>query len=309
MANATRWNGARGVWATSALALLLLAVGCGSGGGGDSEPAPAASGAQIVVGDLPTERAGHGGGNVYAPDIMVDGALWRMWYGGQGSDGHDRIHYAESPDGTTWTKRGVVLDCGASNHVNDPSVVRAGSLWFMYYTDAAVGIEDRIHVAVSEDGLSWVKRGLVIGAGAYPWMTRFVGRPSVDYDGSIFRMWFDALSLDPALPYRYVAYATSLDGFAWTIHPNPVCWGGAVDVKRTNDGWRMLLEGRDGIYLATSADGIAWSSPTLWLPRSGEAYDAYGRVTPCAVGDRVYFGGAQAATWDNNAICVVVPGP
>ena len=51
-----------------------------------------------------------------------------MWYGGQGRDGHDRIHLAESDDGVNWVRRGVVLDNGEANHVNDPSVVKVGNV-------------------------------------------------------------------------------------------------------------------------------------------------------------------------------------
>jgi hypothetical protein len=290
---------------------LVASAGCGGGEGDGGGNDLAAYGAQIVVGAQATERAGHDRGNVYAPDVLFDGTTWRMWYGGQGRDGHDRIHYAESTDGVTWVKHGVVLNRGTSNHVNDPSVVRAGDRWLMYYTDAAEGIEDRIHVAVSVDGEKWEKAGQVVGVGTYDWMTRLAGRPSVNYDGTVFRMWFDALSLDPALNQRYVGYATSSDGFTWTVHPSPVSIGGAVDVKRYGGGWRMLLEGWNGVYAATSLDGITWSAQSLLLPTSGAAWDHYGRVTPCAVAGRVYFGGAQSMTWDNNAICVVddVPAP
>ncbi len=70
-------------------------------------------------------------------------------------------------------------------------------------------------------------------------------------------------------------------------------------------GKTLRREGRDGIYSTTSADGIAWTVGILEFPNSGEAYDSHGRVTPCAAGGRLYFGGAQTESWDNNAICVV----
>src|SRR6202042_1907363 len=78
----------------------------------------------ILAGQTVTELAPHGEGNVYAPEVLIDGGLYRMWYGGQGKDGHDRIHLAESKDGRTWTRRGVVIDHGEANHVNDPSIVK-----------------------------------------------------------------------------------------------------------------------------------------------------------------------------------------
>ncbi len=33
-----------------------------------------------------------------------------MWFGGQGRDGHDRIHLDVSADGAQWEQRGVVLE-------------------------------------------------------------------------------------------------------------------------------------------------------------------------------------------------------
>ena len=98
-----------------------------------TSPPPATGGAipkeplVILQGDTPSESDVHGKGNVYAPDVCVADGHWRMWYGGQGKDGHDRIHFAESRDGRAWAKHGVVLEEKNSNHVNDPSVVRVGN--------------------------------------------------------------------------------------------------------------------------------------------------------------------------------------
>jgi hypothetical protein len=69
----------------------------------------------LLRGTLDSELGGHGAGNVYAPEIHREGERRRMWYGGQGKDGHDRIHLAESRDGWTWEKRGVILEDKASS--------------------------------------------------------------------------------------------------------------------------------------------------------------------------------------------------
>jgi len=147
----------------------------------------------LVRGQAVTELAPHGRGNVYAPSVVIEGPIWRMWYGGQGRDGHDRIHYAESRDaGRSWQKRGVVLDNGAANHVNDPSVLRVDGKWFMFYTVATRGTEDAIALAVSADGLKWRKRGVVLAPGPKgTWDSRLVGRPSVLHEDGQFRMWYD----------------------------------------------------------------------------------------------------------------------
>ncbi|MHC5541019.1 hypothetical protein ACYOEI_22585, partial [Singulisphaera rosea] len=146
-----------------------------------------------------TEVAPHGEGNIYAPDVLLDGGVYRMWYGGQGRDGHDRIHLAESADGEHWTRRGVVLDRGAANHVNDPSVVKVGAKYFMYYTLAAADVVDEIALATSQDGIVWEPEGVVLKPGkSGEWDALIVGRPSVLFDGPIFSMWYDGRKDLPA---------------------------------------------------------------------------------------------------------------
>src|SRR3954463_2377724 len=58
-------------------------------------PVPLVSGAEasnsmplLFHGEAVTELAPHGKGNVYAPSVIVEGDRLRMWYGGQGKDGH-----------------------------------------------------------------------------------------------------------------------------------------------------------------------------------------------------------------------------
>ena len=139
-----------------------------------------------------SQSAPHGKGNVYAPDILVDNGLYRMWFGGQGKDGHDRIQLAESPDGRSWHERGIVFEDRAANHVNDPSVVKRGDSYFRYYTRAATDIRDDIALATSNDGIHWTKQGVVLQPSpSGNWDSLLVGRPSVLVEGDRFRMWYD----------------------------------------------------------------------------------------------------------------------
>ena len=87
---------------------LLAASLTGSCGPAGEEERPR----KILEGRADSELAPHGEGNVYAPEVLVEGGVYRMWYGGQGRDGHDRIHLAESRDGIAWDRKGVVLDNG-----------------------------------------------------------------------------------------------------------------------------------------------------------------------------------------------------
>jgi Glycosyl hydrolases family 32 N-terminal domain len=305
---------------------LIVAAGGGNAGDGTADQPPRL----ILKGLGKTEVAPHGEGNVYAPDVLVEGGLHRMWYGGQGRDGHDRIHLAESKDGKTWDHKGVVLDNGDANHVNDPSVVRVGGDYFMYYTLAMGSVVDEIALASSKNGVTWEKRGVVLKPGQEAeWDSFLVGRPSVLHENGTFKMWYDGrkdLPLGapaegvPKSPKssRNVGYATSKDGIRWTKHPrNPVLGGdaGGVDVERVGDGYVLVYESHEGTKAATSADGISWKDLGLLVPRSCEEIDRHGHVTPMlAMGERgipwkLYFGAARAVSWDRNSIAEVVIQP
>lgn len=280
----------------------------------------------VLAGELDSELAPHGQGNVYAPDVLVEGNRYRMWYGGQGKDGHDRIHYAESDDGIAWVRKGVVLEDRKANHVNDPCVVRVGGIYYMYYTRTAKDVVDRIDVAISADGVVWEPKGAALAPGqAGAWDSLSVGRPSVIVEGGTFKLWYDGRKdFPPGAPVknvpkssvsrRSVGYATSKDGLHFTrfgAHPvlgNDV---GGVDVKRLGTRLLMAYESRDGTGLATSKDGIAWIDAGLLVEKSGTPVDAFGHVTPNLMVDadgeirRIYIGAAQAATWDHNVIAVL----
>lgn len=269
------------------------------------------------------QAAPHGKGNVYAPHVLIEDGRYRMWFGGQGKDGHDRIQLAESDDGLHWQTRGVVLEESDANHVNDPCVVKHGSDYWMYYTRAASDILDEIALATSEDGVRWTKRGIVLRPSPPGnWDSLLVGRPSVLVEGDLFRMWYDGrqdLPLNaPAsnVPkskdsIRAVGYATSRDGIHWTRpHSAPVFGdnAGGVDVVRLLDGYAMVYEGRNGTRLATSTDGLAWKPRGLLAEISGTATDRYGHVTPFVLTDAksnpiaLFVGAAGSASWDRNEI-------
>lgn len=147
----------------------------------------------VLTGVGKNEIAPHGRGNVYAPSVLIDGRKWKMWYGGQGKDGHDRISCAESTDGKQWQRIGVVLEDKTANHINDPSVIKVGNTFYMYFTRAETFVIDRICVATSSDGIQWEQKGLALDAGSEgAWDSLSVGRPSVIYDDGMFKLWYTA---------------------------------------------------------------------------------------------------------------------
>lgn len=280
----------------------------------------------LLRGTADTEVGVHGAGNVYAPEIHRDGDRWLMWYGGQGKDGHDRIHLATSVDLLTWEKRGVVLDEPGVNHQNDPSVVSAEGVWWMFYTRAKRGIFDEIAAATSTDGVRWQLRGVVLhptAGGA--WDSLVVSRPSVLRENGVFKMWYDARGLKPGAvspasvkpedlltlaDERAVGYAESKDGLHWQrIGAKPVLGASAGDVhvSRHAEGYVLLYESHEGTRWAASSDGRAWTTHGLLAPNSGAKTDRGGHVTPfllVGTGGETWllFFGCNTGDWSRNVI-------
>ena len=214
--------------------------------------------------------------------------------GGQGKDGHDRIHMAESYDnGIQWEKLGAVIQNGSANHVNDPTVVRAQDLWWMFYTVAETAENDQIALATSDKGMVWKQLGVVVQVGGEnDWDAFKVGRPSALFENGKFRLWHNVQTTEAATQNndlaeqvrksgRVLAYAESNDGIHWTRHPKPVLFGpGAVHVTIINQSLIMTWESHQGIYWAISNNGIEWEKRGLLTGLSGEEFDQFGQVTP-----------------------------
>lgn len=281
----------------------------------------------VLVPTLDSEMAGKGRspdpGNVYAPDIMLDDdGTYKMWYGGQGSDGHDAIHLATSTDGIDWYKYGVVIPTGNNNHVNDPSVVKVNGTYYMYYTVAPVRELDEIWLATSPDGATWTVVGQVLGPTATGWESLKVGRPSVLHENGTFKMWYDGSEEDPGRPGeikpgsgRHVGYAFSDDGYTWIRwHANPVfLHSGAIDVKRFDGKYVVVEESGGGVLWRAGTNETTFPASPSWLFTStGAAFDGFGHVTPFIMIEHgrwtaVYTGAATAPSWDRNRIAAWFP--
>ncbi|QDU81816.1 hypothetical protein Pla110_35670 [Polystyrenella longa] len=280
----------------------------------------------LLTGEGELEVAPHGDGNIYAPHVFFNEGVYQMWYGAQGKDGHDRVLYAESTDGTTWDRKGVVIDNGEANHVNDPTVAYVDGRYYLYYTRATRDVIDRVHLAVSDDGKNWELKGVVIDAGAEgEWDSLSVGRPAVLYDGGLFHLWYDGRKDFPLhapvrdVPKvkesrRAVGYAVSRDGIHWKKYPlNPVLENnvGAIDVVRYGDRLLLTYESGKGTCLAESPNGVVWTDHGLFAPKSGEAADKFGHVTPHLFIDPkddqllLYVGNAPHQSWNKNQVGVM----
>jgi sucrose-6-phosphate hydrolase SacC (GH32 family) len=284
-----------------------------------------AAGATLLFsGSGETQSGVHGKGNVYAPDVhFYDGKYW-IWFGGQGRDGHDRIHLAQSNDGKAWKQLGVVLDNGSANHVNDPSLVRAKGEWWMFYTVALVDVVDEIALATSRDGVHWKKRQTVLAPSEPPgWDSLLVGRPSVLHENGVFKMWYDGCKDLPlnapaknvpksASSQRFVGYAESKDGLKWERKSAAPTFNQATaaHVSRVGAGSVMVYESHAGTQFATSKDGMTWQRGGLLAEKSSD-FDKFGHVTPFLFSGKngkptLYFGAAREGTWDVNCMGMVM---
>ncbi len=169
---------------------------------------------------------------VAGASILFDGAIYHMWYEGNAS--HDRLGYATSTDGISWTKDSAnpVFEPGPAGSwdsifIRSPSVLFDGTTFHMWYS-GQLGANFRIGYATSSDGVNWTKHAgnpvLDVGpAGA--WDALWAYQPSVIFNetDSSFHMWYTGRTGNNF----QIGYATSPDGISWTKHSdNPVLSSG-----------------------------------------------------------------------------------
>jgi hypothetical protein len=123
-----------------------------------------------------------------SPWILVEDDRWRMWYvsgtGWEIVDGQPRhrylIKYAESRDGISWTRDGVVcIDYRDTDEyaISRPCVVRDGSTYRMWFSSR--GEAYRIEHAESDDGLRWTRLGEDGIESSGEWDSKMQAYPSV----------------------------------------------------------------------------------------------------------------------------------
>jgi predicted GH43/DUF377 family glycosyl hydrolase len=181
---------------------------------------------------------------VSGADVVYDAsdlvAPYKMWYSGQ-SGVFGGIGYATSTDGIAWTKYTAggllpvpVLDHGAPGSADsfsaaDPSVLKDGSTWKMWYTGDDSN-KKRIAYATSPDGVSWTKGGKVL---------------SPEDPGASANIAFGA--------FAPTVWKTN-SGFSMLLTGRKIVGGGVFATK---------------IMQSTSTDGLTWTAPSPALNPSG----------------------------------------
>ncbi len=233
--------------------------------------------------------------------VVYDGSSFQMWYSGSGTDGVERVGYATSPDGSSWTKYegNPVMDVGPEGSwdallCRPTTVILENDMYRMWYWGGRLlGNELNGHVgyAESEDGIDWIKRPEpVLSPSTHPgaWDPSEVSNPYVVFDGSTYHMWFgggveSATSIDSS-----IGYAFSGDRIEWTKHRgNPlltsddsILYHSPVVYDGTN--WHMWYTEWDGVTdrinhaTSTRGPGVAALDNWQFIPAAAVAAGAQG---------------------------------
>ncbi|WP_203654923.1 hypothetical protein [Actinocatenispora rupis] len=210
----------------------------------------------------------------YAPAVLAENGRYRMWWCSQSPAGTapgDDILYAEadSPNGPFHAPGSdkpyqiVFQNDGGGGwdgqHVCDPSVVKVGGRYLMYFSGAPAdhgqqqGSETSIGVAESADGISWhALSGSAIVTSAHQRDNHNnygAGQPSVTYrDGKIYLLFTDTTAAGalPANGAGQFAYRSADPTFA-----------SGVEVA-TKDGWQPRSAANDRQFSVANAFSADW---------------------------------------------------
>ncbi len=243
----------------------------------------------------------------FRPSVLFHDGLYHMWYGKASADGTEKMGYATSTDGISWTLvKATVLSPSLSLNGFDNLDASQGwviedadtfKMWYWGNSPSA----GRIGYAWSVDGTNWTKvlgagtGGSVLdqtmdGSGAIALVT-----PCVLKDNDTYHMWYGRVLNEGIRTIFNIAYATSPDGIEWTNQPKPgsakgtvidIGSTGAFDAEaaswpaviKTDDGFMMWYTGVDAsntlrVGCATSTDGLNWTK-IEGNQTAGACYDA-----------------------------------
>jgi len=157
------------------------------------------------------------------PTVIYDGpGDWKMWFDAKnGASVWDKLGYATSTDGTTWTKVGAILERGAAGTWDDyavhhPCAIKHNGVYYLYYSgddDVDYAVKN-IGLATSTDGINWTKYASnpVLSIGAGTWDSLYL-RPSCPIlIHGLWYMWYWGFGGTT----HKMGLATSPDLFTWT---------------------------------------------------------------------------------------------
>lgn len=169
--------------------------------------------------------------------IQLPGGTYQVYYLSDETGGY-RIHMADSPDGTTWTRRGIVDLGWTTEDLVNPTVFSEndGSLTMSYDVLSSGG-----HVAHSEDGTMWDHDRTNASTGSLNRIMRHSDGTYVLSYQCKTGIWYYQID---------VFTKTSTDRLNWSAE-NRVTY-----TQNSHDSFPIeLADGRYGLYYATSTGG------------------------------------------------------
>lgn len=186
-----------------------------------------------VLADGPRDSWDAGG--AAQPVVIKNNDMYQMWYAGRDETGIQRIGYATSGNGRNWTKftGNPLLEPGAEGTWDEQGVIpgavlRIRGIYRMWFTGLDAEGIPQIGWAISPDGIRWAKHDsgnpVLAPAPGAAWEAGGVYRPTVLFDGMLYRMWYTGIGEDGI---HRIGFAHSTDGVTWMRGPNnPVLYPG-----------------------------------------------------------------------------------
>jgi len=235
-----------------------------------------------AMGDWDADIAG-------APCVIwdEDEGQYEMWYTGMDSSEISRIGYATSPNGTTWTKQGIVLWEGLPNTweelgVSLASVIKEDGTYNMWYTGRSEDPANpssivqllAIGFADSPDGESWDKEDSnpILSRNVLSWDNRGVGGACVVIQptGPKYAMYYTGFETGTGLLCE-VGVAYSGDGIGWIKEGKILTAGfsGSWEEKGVGAPWVVIYDDLYRMWYTGTNNGfdpIAIGYATLEAP-------------------------------------------
>jgi len=166
--------------------------------------------------------------------VIKDGQLYKMYYLGYSDPyGQYSIGLATSSDGKIWEKYQFPVISGSTGwerQISPHSVIKKDGVYYLYYVGRDQTGQDRIGVALSNDGTNWAKySGNPVLTPSQSWEGTGVSWPGVIYENGTFKMVYMKVG------YESDAFgmATSSDGKNWIKSDNnPI-----FKAENTSNGW------------------------------------------------------------------------
>ncbi len=191
---------------------------------------------------------------VFNPAVVKDGGRFVMLYRAQDKSGTSRLGYATSRDGVHFTRRTQPVlvpeaDYEKDGGVEDPRLVKIGSLWYLTYT----GYNKRdaqLCLATSQDLIHWQRRGILLPAYKGKWNVKWTKSGAIVPRQIAGKWWMYYLGTK-ADDTDQMGLAWSTDLLHWTdALPQPVLARrpGQFDSRVVEPGPPPVIT-RDGIFL------------------------------------------------------------